>query len=278
MRVEKHLLFWLTALAALIGSIALLREIIFPFVAAAVIAYFLSPIADRLERIGLNRAVSAIAILSVGTLLVALALVLLVPALIDQARQLVAAMPGEMQRLRQVLEELAGAWLGPNTPAGARGVRPGDERGVQELDQLRGHRPGLDLEPGAGAGEPPRPAADHPRRRLLSAAGLEPDAGAHRRGAAARLRPHHPPPGRRDQRRGVGLHSRPGRHLPDARHVLCAGLDLGRHQLRAADRPHHGPAGLHPHRRLGAGPRCAPAAWRSCSSGPTRPRWPRSSA
>ena len=117
MRVEKHLLFWLTALAALIGIMALLREIIFPFVAAAVIAYFLSPIADRLERIGLNRAVSAIAILSVGTLLVAMALVLLVPALIDQARQLVAAMPGEMQRLRQVLEELAGAWLGPNTPA-----------------------------------------------------------------------------------------------------------------------------------------------------------------
>jgi predicted PurR-regulated permease PerM len=131
MRVERQLWFWLTALAVLIGMIALLREILFPFVAAVVIAYFLSPVADRLQRFGLNRAVSAILIVGVGALLVALALVLLVPLLIDQGRQLAAALPAEMQRLRLVLEELARTWLGPSFPP----VQGAMDRVTSEISQ-----------------------------------------------------------------------------------------------------------------------------------------------
>ena len=52
------------------------------------IAYFLSPIADRLQAIGLNRALSAVLIVGIVAVLVVLALVLLVPVLVDQLRQL----------------------------------------------------------------------------------------------------------------------------------------------------------------------------------------------
>src|SRR5947208_419701 len=49
MRVERQLWFWVVALVVLVLAIALLRDILLPFVAAVVVAYFLNPIADRLH-------------------------------------------------------------------------------------------------------------------------------------------------------------------------------------------------------------------------------------
>ena len=49
MRVERQLWFWLAALVVLVLAIALLRDILLPFVAAIVVAYFLNPLADRLQ-------------------------------------------------------------------------------------------------------------------------------------------------------------------------------------------------------------------------------------
>ena len=117
MRVEKQLWFWLTALAVLVGAIALLKDILLPFVAAIVIAYFLSPIADRLQSFGLTRLASAVLIVGMVAVLVALALVLLVPVLAEQLRQLVTALPTEMQRLRIFVEDLARSSLGPSFPS-----------------------------------------------------------------------------------------------------------------------------------------------------------------
>jgi predicted PurR-regulated permease PerM len=131
MRVEKQLWFWLTALAVLVGAIALLREILLPFVVAIVIAYFLSPLADRLQSLGLNRAWSAVVIVSIGAVLVSLAFILLVPILIDQIRQLVVALPTEMQRLRVIVEEVARARLGPSFPT----VQGAMERVTSEISQ-----------------------------------------------------------------------------------------------------------------------------------------------
>ena len=81
------------------------------------IAYFLSPIADRLQALGLNRAWSAVLIVGIVAVLVALALVLLVPVLVDQVRQLVTALPDEMQRLQGSLRRAwpAAGW-GPAFP------------------------------------------------------------------------------------------------------------------------------------------------------------------
>jgi len=117
MRVEKQLWFWLTALALFIGAIALLKDILLPFIAAIVMAYFLSPIADRLQGVGVNRLLAAILIVGVVAVLIALALVLLVPVLVDQLRQLATSLPEEAQRARQSVEEVARGWLGSNFPA-----------------------------------------------------------------------------------------------------------------------------------------------------------------
>src|SRR5947207_11858759 len=117
MRVERQLWFWVVALVVLVFSIALLRDILLPFVAAIVVAYFLTPIADRLQARGLNRAWAAILIVGVVAVLLAFALILLVPVLVDQVRQMVTALPGESERFKAFVERFGRDWLGPSFPS-----------------------------------------------------------------------------------------------------------------------------------------------------------------
>ena len=117
MRVERQLWFWMVALVGLTIAIALLRDILLPFVAAIVGAYFLNPVADRLQAHGLNRTLAAILIVGVVAVLVTLALVLLAPVLSDQVRQMVTALPGEAERLKAFVERFGRDWLGPSFPS-----------------------------------------------------------------------------------------------------------------------------------------------------------------
>ena len=272
MRVERQLWFWVAALIVLVLAIALLRDILLPFVAAIVVAYFLNPIADRLQARGLNRAWAAILIVGVVAVLVALALILLVPVLVDQIRQMVAALPGETERFKTFVERFGRDWLGPELSLLSDGARPDAGRAVAELGGDGGRHHGVGVEPRAGAGELRLPAAHHAGGRVLPAGRLAPDAGARRPGAAARSRPDHPPPRRRHQRCGCRLHPRPGRHLPGARHLLRHRLELGRHRLRPPGGAQHRPAGLHSHRRLAAGAASPRPVSPSYSSGRTRRR------
>ena len=117
MRVERQLWFWVAALIVLVFAIALLRDILLPFVAAIVGAYFLNPVADRLQAHGLNRAWAAILIVGVVAVLLTFALILLVPVLVDQVRQMVAALPGETERFKGFVERFGRDWLGPSFPS-----------------------------------------------------------------------------------------------------------------------------------------------------------------
>jgi predicted PurR-regulated permease PerM len=117
MRIEKQLWFWLGALVVLVLAIAALKDILLPFVAAIVGAYFLSPLADRLQARGLPRALAAVVIVGVAAVLVALALVILVPILVEQVRQLVTALPEETERFKALIERYGREWLGPGFPS-----------------------------------------------------------------------------------------------------------------------------------------------------------------
>ena len=55
MPFERQVVFWLAALAVFVLLLWLLSEILLPFVAGAAIAYLLTPVTDRLERLGVNR-------------------------------------------------------------------------------------------------------------------------------------------------------------------------------------------------------------------------------
>ena len=64
MRVERQVLFWLSAAILLVLVIGLLRQVMLPFVAGIVIAYFMNPAADRLTQWGVPRGAAAALILS----------------------------------------------------------------------------------------------------------------------------------------------------------------------------------------------------------------------
>jgi len=117
MRADRQLWFWLAALLLLVGVIAVLKDILLPFVAAIVGAYFLNPVADALQRRGLRRAWAAIVVVGVVAVIIVLALILLVPVLAEQVRQLVNALPAETERFRALVERIGREWLGPGFPS-----------------------------------------------------------------------------------------------------------------------------------------------------------------
>jgi predicted PurR-regulated permease PerM len=82
-----------------------LGDVILPFLIGGAIAYFLDPVADRLERAGLSRVVSTIVIFIVLTLVVVLAGLVVVPLVIQQATDLVQIAPDVFNQLRSFLTE-----------------------------------------------------------------------------------------------------------------------------------------------------------------------------
>lgn len=90
---RQQLVFWGIGLVVLFAVLWLLAGTLLPFLAGAAVAYFLDPVADRLERLGLSRVI-ATAIISVVAILAFIALVLFaVPALFVQIETLIEAVP-----------------------------------------------------------------------------------------------------------------------------------------------------------------------------------------
>jgi predicted PurR-regulated permease PerM len=113
MRGERQVLFWVTAAALLIVVIGLLQEILLPFVAGIAIAYFLSPLVDRLVELGFNRVVASLLVVVTLALVIVAGLVLIVPIILTQAQEFATALPGEITRAREIAEVWARERLGP---------------------------------------------------------------------------------------------------------------------------------------------------------------------
>ncbi len=113
---QHHLAFWLIALTLLAIVLSVFRDILLPFVSGIVIAYFVNPVVDALQRRGLGRGMAAVIIVGLAGLLMVMALVLLVPALAAQLKQLAVTLPAEFDRLRTTLEATARERLGGHYP------------------------------------------------------------------------------------------------------------------------------------------------------------------
>jgi predicted PurR-regulated permease PerM len=116
MRVERQVLFWLSAAVLFVLLIGLLRPILLPFVAGIVIAYFLNPAADWLMRWGFSRTIASVLIVVVFLCVIVVALVFLVPLVLSQAQEFAVALPEELARLRALLDSWAREQLGSHYP------------------------------------------------------------------------------------------------------------------------------------------------------------------
>ena len=111
MILQKQVAFWIGALAALILVLWLLSPILLPFIAGLVLAYFLDPVADALERLGLPRLAATLIILLASILVLAVVLVLLLPVLGEQISRFAAELPNLIHTLVIRFNELAPQWL-----------------------------------------------------------------------------------------------------------------------------------------------------------------------
>jgi predicted PurR-regulated permease PerM len=109
--VESSLRFWLLTCAALALLLWLLHAILLPFVAGIALAYVQAPTVDRLERLGLNRTLAALLMVSAIVLLLIAALLLLVPLLMQQGTALLGRLPGYFKRVQEVVVDPEFPWL-----------------------------------------------------------------------------------------------------------------------------------------------------------------------
>lgn len=103
MSLQRQVLIWIALLALAIAALYGLSGVLAPFLAGITVAYFLDPLACKLERLGLNRlgATALIMLLSLAVVLVAL--VLLLPVLAHQLAAFVVNLPGIAARLQDLL-------------------------------------------------------------------------------------------------------------------------------------------------------------------------------
>jgi predicted PurR-regulated permease PerM len=106
MNVERQIRFWLIGLAIMLLALYLLRGVLLPFVAGMAVAYLLDPICDRLEKWGLSRTLATTVLTILFLLLVAVALMLLVPMIVGQLANLVERTPGFAKALREQIASL----------------------------------------------------------------------------------------------------------------------------------------------------------------------------
>lgn len=103
--VRDQLKYWGIAAAVFFVVLWSLGNVILPFVLGAAIAYFLDPVADRMERLGASRAVAVGLITFVAILLFVILSLLIIPMLISQTAQLIEAIPQIVSNLQAFLTE-----------------------------------------------------------------------------------------------------------------------------------------------------------------------------
>jgi predicted PurR-regulated permease PerM len=105
MRIEWQIGFWIAAFALLILFLWTFSGVLLPFAAAFCLGYLLDPIADRLERLGLNRLGATLIILAFFILALVLINILLIPILGHQLAGLIQSFPGYLKKLQELIAQ-----------------------------------------------------------------------------------------------------------------------------------------------------------------------------
>ncbi|MEX2520381.1 MAG: AI-2E family transporter [Paracoccaceae bacterium] len=104
MTLREQAGWWALGLIVFIALLVLLSNVLLPFLLAAAIAYFTDPLADRLERRGCSRVLATVIITAGAIFFAALALMVLIPLLINQIQLAVEAAPEFFAAGRTFLE------------------------------------------------------------------------------------------------------------------------------------------------------------------------------
>lgn len=112
--IRRQALFWGISIAVFALFLYIFSSILLPFVVAMALAYFLDPVADRLETWGLSRLWATVVILVVFILVFILALMIIVPVLVAQAADFIERLPTYVTQLQALLtaeSQILPAWM-----------------------------------------------------------------------------------------------------------------------------------------------------------------------
>ena len=108
---RRQVIFWLGAAVILIAFLYFFSAVLLPFFAGMILAYFLDPVADRLERLGLSRLASTVVILLSFIIVLTLGLMLVIPILATQAADFLAKVPDYLISLQALINRFDPEWL-----------------------------------------------------------------------------------------------------------------------------------------------------------------------
>jgi predicted PurR-regulated permease PerM len=117
--------FWLAGALILALFLYVFSDILLPFVAGMVLAYFLDPVADRLQRLGLSRVMATVVILIAFIVVLVLAFVILVPVLATQLADFAGELPEYLTRLQSLITNFDPQWLKERFGVDASSLRNG---------------------------------------------------------------------------------------------------------------------------------------------------------
>ena len=109
--MRRQAMFWIGAVVVFVLFLIVFSAILLPFVAGMALAYFLDPIADRLERLGLSRLAATIVILLVCLLALTIAAMIILPILAAQLSDFISRIPDYITLLQSLMTKENSQWL-----------------------------------------------------------------------------------------------------------------------------------------------------------------------
>ncbi len=108
---KRQIIFWIGAVIAFGLFLYIFSSILLPFVVGMTLAYFLDPVADRLERIGLSRMLATLVILISFIVIFVIALMIFVPILVSQFSDFAVRLPGYIAQLQELIASQNAEWI-----------------------------------------------------------------------------------------------------------------------------------------------------------------------
>jgi predicted PurR-regulated permease PerM len=126
MNLTRQMTFWVVALVVAALALWLLRGMLLPFVAGMALAYLLDPVANRLERLGINRLVATLLIIGVFIVGLLVLFILFAPVIGGQLAAFIQKGPDYVARLQSLVTDPNLPWLHKLIGTGDPGTSTGD--------------------------------------------------------------------------------------------------------------------------------------------------------
>src|ERR1700752_5080124 len=111
MTLTRQMTFWVLTFVVGVLMLYMLREILLPFVAGMALAYLLDPLANRVERMGVNRLAATLVIIGTVVLGFVILILLFVPILTAQLGAFIEKLPAYVSRIQALAIEPNREWL-----------------------------------------------------------------------------------------------------------------------------------------------------------------------